>query len=160
MSIERADAAERSGVTIRVIRHTGPKKLGPYSLLLLLAFVILASACGRVTKPQGWAPAVETKDTVYVSIEAGKLAALNANLSPETGAQCETSIEDDGEGSINEGCPQAGKKSEEGSECSNDTNDDKTDGVADDDKVNDGCPAVVTRWVFPPNTDAGKKLDL
>ena len=53
----------------------------------------------------------------------------------ETGAQCSNSIDDDGDGFVNDGCPAVGAP-ETGTQCSNNIDDDG-DGF-----VNDGCPAV------------------
>jgi hypothetical protein len=53
----------------------------------------------------------------------------------ETGAQCANSIDDDGDGVINDGCAASGA-AETGAHCSNNTDDDG------DGAVNDGCPAV------------------
>jgi len=129
---------------------------------VILAFALLAAACGRIATPQGWAGPTLSGDgrTVYASIERGKIAALDANMAPETGAQCDDAKDNDGDGAVNEGCPKAGQKSEEGTQCRNDTNDDQNNGVADDNLVNDGCPATIVRWIFPPDTDEGKKLKL
>lgn len=129
---------------------------------LILAFALLAAACGRVVAPQGWAgPSVsEDGKTLYASIERGKMAALDANMLAETGAQCDNTADDDGDGTVNEGCPLAGQKSEEHEQCLNDTNDDQNSGVPDDSLVNDGCPATIVRWIFPPDTDEGNKLKL
>src|SRR2546425_366451 len=112
MNIERAGRLQSQNGTIGITRRKDMRRAGLGGLALLLAFATLASACGSVSQPQGWAPPVEAKGTVYVSIKAGKLAALNSNLTPETGTQCDNSTDDDGDGSINEGCPQAGQKSE------------------------------------------------
>ncbi|MDO8615166.1 MAG: PQQ-binding-like beta-propeller repeat protein [Dehalococcoidia bacterium] len=68
-------------------------------LLLGVAFVLIAAGCASVTKPQGWAGPALAGDTLYVSIERGKMAALNQ------------------------------------------------DGMS-------------VKWVFPPDTSEGKKLDL
>jgi len=81
-------------------------------------------------------------------------------MAPETGAQCADTKDNDGDGAVNEGCPKAGQKSEEGAQCRNDTNDDQSNGAPDDNLVNDGCPATIVRWIFPPDTDEGKKLTI
>jgi len=88
------------------------------------------------------------------------MAALNADTSPEAGADCDDAEDSDADGAVNEGCPKVADKSESRSDCANDSSDDENDGVPDDDAVNDGCPATVVRWIFPPDTDQGDKLDL
>jgi len=86
------------------------------------------------------------------------MAALDPK--PESGSECDNNTDDDGDGWVNEGCPRVGSESESGKDCKNDTNDDRVDDTSDDDKVNDGCPPYVPRWIFPPDTEEGKKLDL
>jgi hypothetical protein len=55
---------------------------------------------------------------------------------------CETGnkIDEDGNGKINDGCPQKGNLSETGGQCDNDVDDDG----GEDSDINDGCPAVGT----------------
>lgn len=129
-------------------------------LFALCTLALLAAGCGGVSSPQGWAPPQRVGDTLYMSIERGKMAALSANTAAEEGDDCENAEDDDGDGGINEGCPRAGNRSESRSDCRNDTSDDTSDGVQDDDLVNDGCPATIVRWIFPPDTDEGDELDL
>ena len=57
---------------------------------------------------------------------------------PEAGAACTASADNDGDGFVNDGCPQVGATAESGAQCSNSINDDPSD----DSSVNDGCPAV------------------
>ena len=142
--------------------HRGPRRAHWSAFAVLVAFALFAAACGRIASPQGWAGPTLSPDgkTVYATIERGKIAALDANMAPETGAQCDNNVDDDGDGYVNEGCPQAGQKSEQGAQCLNNTNDDLNNGVPDDNLVNDGCPAIIVHWVFPPNTDEGNKLKL
>ena len=61
------------------------------------------------------------------------------------GPACSNSIDDDGDGVVNDGCPTAGSAPEGGglagsapAQCANSINDDP----GDDGRVNDGCPAV------------------
>ncbi len=62
----------------------GPPPLGPRKrvrrvlpwLFLVLGFVVLATGCARIAKPQGWAGPIVGGDSLYVSIENGKMAAL------------------------------------------------------------------------------------
>ena len=68
-------------------------------LPLLLAVAILGAACAGVSKPEGWAGPTLADDTLYASVEPGKIAAL-------------------------------------------DTDD------------------LSVKWVFPPDTDEGNRLDL
>lgn len=93
--IQYPDAGPRSpppGLRKRV------RRLLPW-LFLVLGFVVLATGCARIAKPQGWAGPVVGGDSLYVSIANGKMAAL------------------------------------------------KPDDMS-------------VKWVFPPNTDEGKKLNL
>jgi hypothetical protein len=53
---------------------------------------------------------------------------------PETGAQCDNSLDDDLDGKVNDGCPAVGPAESE--QCSNKADDDI------DSSVNDGCPTV------------------
>jgi titin len=75
---------------------------------------------------------------------AGNVISSNDNYGvtigggPEAGANCSGNTDNDGDGLVNDGCPQAGGTSEAGAQCSNTTNDDSPD----DALVNDGCPAV------------------
>ncbi len=46
-------------------------------------------------------------------------------------------LDDDGDGKINDGCPQSGSIAESGAQCDNNTTDDN-----EDSDVNDGCPPV------------------
>ena len=45
----------------------------------LFALMLLAAACGGISKPQGYAEPQLDGDTLYVSINAGKIAAVNAS---------------------------------------------------------------------------------
>jgi hypothetical protein len=62
--------------------------------------------------------------------------------SNETGADCTDTVDDDGDGFVNDGCPTVGVAPESGDQCAqfNSANDDP----ADDGVVNDGCPGVGT----------------
>lgn len=65
----------------------------------------------------------------------------------EAGAQCALAADDDGDGFVNEGCPQVGPMAETG--CT---------GVVDDDgdgSVNDGCPAALRYHGSPPHDYGG-----
>jgi eukaryotic-like serine/threonine-protein kinase len=46
-------------------------------LALLVAIVVLAAGCASVANPQGWAGPDIAEDTLYASIERGKMAALD-----------------------------------------------------------------------------------
>jgi hypothetical protein len=72
--------------------------------------------------------------------------AMNLNIII-TEAECLNAVDDDGDGVVNDGCPQAPLEPKEtGGECDN-ADDDDGDG-----KVNDGCPAVVAAG-FPEAGD-------
>jgi hypothetical protein len=51
-------------------------------------------------------------------------------------------IDEDGDGKINDGCPQVNTVSEQGADCDNATSDDPTPAAPEDTAINDGCPAV------------------
>ncbi len=143
---------------IQRLGRTSPRGPARGGLLLLIGIAVLAAGCQSVAKPQGWAPPRIEDGTLYASTQKGKLTALDANVIPEAAADCDDAEDNDADGGVNEGCPKVGQKSESGSECLNNTSDDLNGGVPDDSAVNDGCPATLMRWVFPPNTDEGKKL--
>jgi len=46
--------------------------------LALLALLLVASGCASVAKPDGWAPAAATGGTLYLSVDSGELAAVDA----------------------------------------------------------------------------------
>jgi hypothetical protein len=52
---------------------------------------------------------------------------------------CETgnAVDEDGDGAMNDGCPQANNVAESGAQCNNETSDD-----GEDSDINDGCPQV------------------
>jgi len=52
--------------------------------------------------------------------------------------QCADDRDSDGNGSVNDGCPQVGATAESGAECDNGINDDP----GDDSVINDGCPGA------------------
>ncbi|TMB99318.1 MAG: hypothetical protein E6J42_03960 [Chloroflexi bacterium] len=58
---------ERHGLSVR--RRAFP-------LLFIIALLLLAAGCRRAASPEGWTPPTAQGDTLYVSIENGKLAAL------------------------------------------------------------------------------------
>ena len=45
----------------------------------MLALMLLAAACGRISKPQGFAEPRLAGDTLYVSVHPGKMAAVKAS---------------------------------------------------------------------------------
>jgi hypothetical protein len=71
-------------------------------------------------------------------IEAEDFTNNNANGVPESGGQCSNTVDDDGDGVINDGCPTvvSGVGPESGGQCANNTDDDA------DGRINDGCPAA------------------
>jgi hypothetical protein len=57
---------------------------------------------------------------------------------------CETgnALDEDGNGKINDGCPQRGPTAESGAQCDNNISDDPSQAAPEDSDINDGCPAV------------------
>jgi len=51
-------------------------------------------------------------------------------------------LDEDGDGKINDGCPQVNALAESGADCDNATSDDPPTPGAEDTAINDGCPAV------------------
>ena len=51
-------------------------------------------------------------------------------------------LDEDGDGKINDGCPQVNTVPEAGTDCDNATSDDPTPAAPEDSAVNDGCPPV------------------
>ena len=84
---------------IQRLGRTSPRGLGWVGWLVLIGIAVFAAGCASVANPDGWAPPTLVDDTLYVSIEPGKMAALD----PED---------------------------------------------------------LSVKWVFPPSTDEGDKLDL
>ena len=74
--------------------------------------------------------------------ETAEAAALGAE-SFLPGA-CDNSADDDGDGYVNDGCPQTGTFAEGGAQCAKGdaTNDDAAQDSTDGGSVNDGCPAI------------------
>ena len=66
---------------------------------------------------------------------------LGKTYSAESGADCDNATDDNGNGAVNDGCPQAGATAEDplAGQCDNATDDDSADA---DGKINDGCPVV------------------
>ncbi len=54
-----------------------PRAVSVRVVLPLAVFVLLLAGCASVEKPDGWAPAVETEDTLYASLNGGKISALD-----------------------------------------------------------------------------------
>jgi hypothetical protein len=71
---------------------------------------------------------------------------VSKNPVAEENADCAGNTDDDGDGVVNDGCPQVGANSETGADCLNahDDNDPAFDGA-----VNDGCPAVGPPTITP-----------
>lgn len=65
----------QGGTPIRPIRKMAPARW----LVPLLALVLVTSACGRISKPQGFAEPELDGDTLYVTLDPGKMAAVNAS---------------------------------------------------------------------------------
>jgi uncharacterized repeat protein (TIGR01451 family) len=99
-----------------------------------------------------WPPTIEADVTIFGSdldvdcsmtivTENWILFGCVTTISPtagESGAECADNADNDGDGIVNDGCPQGGAAAESGSQCGNNANDDP----GDDGLVNDGCPAV------------------
>jgi len=68
----------------------------------------------------------------------GNIIGLDAGAG-ESGYLCLDNVDNDGDGFVNDGCPQVGANAESGAQCANALNDD----LGDDAVVNDGCPAVL-----------------
>jgi len=68
----------------------------------------------------------------------GNIIGLDAGAG-ESGYLCLDNVDNDGDGFVNDGCPQVGATAESGVQCANALNDDP----GDDAVVNDGCPAVL-----------------
>ena len=79
----------------------------------------------------------------------GNVIGLPEPSSPAT--ICSNTLDNDGDGFINDGCAQVGAVSESGAQCANAINDDSPD----DSRVNDGCPTELpSSVVTPPQTCA------
>jgi outer membrane protein assembly factor BamB len=63
--------------TIRPTGRRGPRGFHWGALLLLPIFSLLTAGCASVADPQGWAGPDIAEDTLYASIEKGKMAALD-----------------------------------------------------------------------------------
>jgi outer membrane protein assembly factor BamB len=70
-------ATNRRRTTIRLTGRTSPRVFRFGWLALLLAIAVPAAACTGVSKPQGWAGPTLADDTLYASVEPGKIAALD-----------------------------------------------------------------------------------
>jgi hypothetical protein len=84
----------------------------------------------------------------YIEAEDYSSIAFATDASPETGAQCNNAVDDDGDGAVNDGCPAVGA-AETGANCLNNTDNDG------DGAVNDGCPTVgsTRSWIEDYTTD-------
>jgi outer membrane protein assembly factor BamB len=60
--------------------HPGLSRAPLFTLALLT--LLVASACGSIARPEGWAAPVLDQDTIYVSLSHGKLAAVQLGDSP------------------------------------------------------------------------------
>ena len=58
----------------------GRRKSSAIALTLVVAFAVMAAGCSRVSKPNGWAAPEINGDSLYVSLDRGKLSSLD----PET----------------------------------------------------------------------------
>lgn len=57
---------------------TARGRAAPGWLLLLAVVLLVAAGCGRISNPRGWAAPALAGDTLFASIEPGKMAALDA----------------------------------------------------------------------------------
>ncbi len=87
MTLSRSLGAEKIAAPVRyqLRRRQEGKRTGAaggrgfvWWLLIALVFVLVASACARISKPQGWATPKLADGVLYVSTNPGKMAALNA----------------------------------------------------------------------------------
>ena len=72
------------------------------------------------------APVAYDAPVVYAAVNDGcpVVADPSTVADPETGDQCLNSVDDDGDGTTNDGCPQVGAGAESGAECLNNVDDD------------------------------------
>jgi hypothetical protein len=95
--------------------------------------------CNRGFGPDG---ICGTGDDVSTSSDwDGDLGDLEA-CENESGADCADNVDDDGDGVVNDGCPEVGGASETGADCLNAVEDNDANGF--DGAINDGCPTVQT----------------
>ncbi len=71
----------------------------------------------------------------------------------ENGTNCTNATDDNGDGRVNDGCPQVGNAAETGTQCTNAIDDD-SDGV-----INDGCPASTLPNTLPTTETCNAKDD-
>jgi MYXO-CTERM domain-containing protein len=113
--------------------------------------VIWPATTDNLTNNPGYDP-INRDPSAHVFIPANDAAGCSANpntcsqFTPETGAQCNDALDNDGDGRVNDGCPANGAP-ETGDQCLNAIDDDG-DGV-----VNDGCPA----WCSGTNCCCGSQ---
>ena len=83
---------------------------------------------------------------------------------PETGAQCTNGSDDDGDGVVNDGCPQVADAPEVGAQCLNNTDDEDNDdfltGNQKDGVVNDGCPARTLNLKWAPRASCTDEVQV
>ena len=79
--------------------------------------------------------------TLQASIGPLTMQLGKTNYPPESGKQCDNAVDDNGNGVVNDGCPQVGPTAENPTtgQCSDAIDSDTSDA---DGKINDGCPTV------------------
>ena len=84
----------------------------------------------------------QTDENTSLQASVGPITmTLGKTYTAESGADCDNATDDNGNGAINDGCPQVGATAETAlaGQCDNATDDDAADA---DTKINDGCPVV------------------
>ena len=84
----------------------------------------------------------QTDENTSLQASVGPITmTLGKTYTAESGADCDNATDDNGNGAINDGCPQVGATAEDplAGQCDNATDDDSADA---DTKINDGCPVV------------------
>jgi hypothetical protein len=74
-------------------------------------------------------------------------------VAPESGAQCDNGLDDDGDTRVDDGCPPVGP-AESGAQCENAVDDDG------DTVVNDGCPPFAGHDAWPPDIYIDRSVDI
>jgi Ca2+-binding RTX toxin-like protein len=99
----------------------------------------------------------ETSQDTTLQASVGPLTMTlgKTNIPPESGAQCDNATDDNGNGVVNDGCPQVGPTAEDPAlgQCSDSIDSDSADA---DGKINDGCPTVQ----LPIEAKVGAKFHL
>jgi len=130
---------------------------------------------GAVTTPLGYASTFILENANPLNPPSPSLITDTCGLSnsitqsglvdnSEYPGQCADDVDNDGDGFVNDGCPQVGDTPESGADCSNSTDDDLGDAGEDHSAnggigwVNDGCPAQGPRPAHRTNPGPGTDL--